>query len=814
MRRTALPLILAALVTASALAGVASAQVLREVEVSFSPASSVAEPGGERWTNVTLANTGLQSVTVRLEVAAPADVVAALGASNATLAPGETATIPLRLNVNLTAPDGLRRITVIARDQNASAIDSSWSGDYDLTVQSGPRGLFLQPTSVNVVVRLDKPALFEFWAHNALDDAANLTLRMEAPKGFAETQATLGGFKVAPGEKHRLNVSVTRTADAVAGAGRFVLLWTENGSVAATTEAYFEPASDERDARAPVEEPRFLLEVTPPTTQAEANGVASFAVRVMGFANASFDLHTTNATAGFDAQLSHDGGRVVNGSVHEAQLTVGTPAHAATGYVTVVATDHASGQTQRATVRVDVQPPRPRVELRIDPPEQVGARGEVLRFDFQVSSTHAQTIQVHAANASGTLVMTLAQSTFEVPANGSVNSTVSVRVLSNATSDMFFSLRASTPTEEYAAWALGRVRLQETNETQDDAPPEDAPTTPPPEAPVDEPPADDQAQQEEPPASEQPTPPTRLHLVVVPGEFTLLPGESARGVVRVTTDGIGALALNVSVDVPRGIVVRLDAAPATIAAGTPLDLGFTVSADDDAAPNATHAGTFRASPASDGGAFTVIVGQPPPPSTPSTSPSDSASTSAPPTALAPVFAMAAAGVGASALGLAWARRKWPLAFAALYAKLRPSKVLEHEARKRMADEARGEPGITFGELQRRLGLANGEAAYHLGLLERARILTSARDGQLRRVYPVEMGRVPRIEDIRGRALHLLREQPRTLSALARDLGASKQAVHYHVKRLVESGLVEPVHDGTLRARAAAPEPAEAGWPRA
>ena len=818
MRRTALPLIVATLVAASALAGLASAQVLREVEVSFSPASSMAEPGGERWTNVTITNTGLQSVTVRLEVAAPADVTGTLGGSNATLAPGDQRTFPLRIRVATGAGDGLRSITVTARDQDAGSIGGSWSGEHELMVQAPPR-ILLHPGFVEVVAWEDKPSVFVLDVRNMLNASANLTLRMQAPPGFTETSATGGGFTLGPSQKRQLNVTVERAAEATSGRGRFLLVWTDNGSVAATTEANFTAASHEREATTPVEEPRFRLEVTPPSATAETSSTASFVVRVKGLSDASFDLQVLNVTAGFAARLTNDGGRVTNGSVHEAQLIVTTPAQAATGLVTVLATDRATGERQKVTVRVDAAPPTPRVELRIAPVEQVGARGELLRYTFQVTSSHAQTVEVVLANASPTLLATLAQTTFQLAANASANSTVTVRVLSNATDDMFFALRASIPADSGAAWAVGRVRFDASNETSDRAPPNEQPVSPPPDETIRQPPQEERDPDETfvapTPRQEQPAPP--LHLTVVPNEFTLMPGESARGVVRVRSDGGTDVALVITVDAPPHVVVELDAAPPAIAAGSAVEVGFTLKVDANATPNSTHAGTFRASRSTEGGGFTVVVGAPaPPPPDPPKNPSDALSASSPPpTSLAPVFAMTAAGVGASALGLAWARRKWPLAFAALYAKLRPSKVLDHDVRKRMADAARAEPGITFGELQRRLALANGEAAYHLGVLERARVLTSARDGQLRRVYPVEMGRLPRVEDIRERALQLLHEQPRTLSALARELGASKQAVHYHVKRLVAAGRVEPLDDGTLRPRAAAAaEPANVSWPRA
>lgn len=291
--------------------------------------------------------------------------------------------------------------------------------------------------------------------------------------------------------------------------------------------------------------------------------------------------------------------------------------------------------------------------------------------------------------------------------------------------------------------------------------------------------------------------PSPILLTVEPIEIRVDAGGAAEAVVRIHSRDQLPRALVLTLSAPPSFNATLEGAPAEIVPGDTIDVRLRIRASLNASP-----GRFDARVDADGSlgaAFAILVALPPPPEEPKNQSAPTAATTEAPPSLAPLYAGTAAGVGALALGFAFVRRRWPFAFAALYAKLRPSKVLQHDARRRLVDIVRAEPGVPLGELQRRLDLANGEIAHHLHVLERSRVLVSSRDGQLRRIYPIEMGRPPRVDDLGERALALLAAQPRTLSALARDLGTSRQAVYYHVKKLVASGRIEAHPDGTLRA---------------
>jgi len=157
-------------------------------------------------------------------------------------------------------------------------------------------------------------------------------------------------------------------------------------------------------------------------------------------------------------------------------------------------------------------------------------------------------------------------------------------------------------------------------------------------------------------------------------------------------------------------------------------------------------------------------------------------------------AVAVAGAGAAALGggvLSFfaLRKRWPLLAAALYTRLAPNKVLDQPTREKLATLVHDEPGISFNDAAKRLGLGAGTLTYHAHVLERSGIVFSARDGQQRRFFPVSGGRVAGVASLGDRALAALSAGPRGLAELARELGVSRQALHYHLKRLAREGKV-------------------------
>lgn len=156
-----------------------------------------------------------------------------------------------------------------------------------------------------------------------------------------------------------------------------------------------------------------------------------------------------------------------------------------------------------------------------------------------------------------------------------------------------------------------------------------------------------------------------------------------------------------------------------------------------------------------------------------------------------LVAIAAGGLGVAGAAYVTLRGKWPWLLAPLYTRLKPSRLLDHPLRERFVAIVKESPGITFGELQRRLGVGAGTVTHHARMLEKARIVFSSPDGQQRRFFPIGSGRVDAVPPLPERVLSTLREKgARSAADLARDLGVSRQAVHYHLKQLEATRRVE------------------------
>lgn len=151
-------------------------------------------------------------------------------------------------------------------------------------------------------------------------------------------------------------------------------------------------------------------------------------------------------------------------------------------------------------------------------------------------------------------------------------------------------------------------------------------------------------------------------------------------------------------------------------------------------------------------------------------------------------ALAAATIGAAALVVVASRKKLPLVAAGLYARFAPSRLLEHPARAKLRALVEAQPGITVNDAERASGLSHGAFAHHLQKLETGGLLLSARDGQSRRLF-VPGAEPPAVRAPMEERILAIVAKHGTLrpAALAREAGASRQAVHYHVKRLAQQG---------------------------
>lgn len=136
--------------------------------------------------------------------------------------------------------------------------------------------------------------------------------------------------------------------------------------------------------------------------------------------------------------------------------------------------------------------------------------------------------------------------------------------------------------------------------------------------------------------------------------------------------------------------------------------------------------------------------------------------------------------------------------ALLFTRLAKPKLLEHDTRDRIYTHLQQHPGVYFRSLRRDLALPNGVLVHHLYHLERARMVRRRRTGRRLTFYPADVAPV-NVDALHAIAYGLLdaahRQPGLSQSAVAAQMGLSRQALNYHVQKLQELGLVEVKREG-------------------
>jgi len=124
-------------------------------------------------------------------------------------------------------------------------------------------------------------------------------------------------------------------------------------------------------------------------------------------------------------------------------------------------------------------------------------------------------------------------------------------------------------------------------------------------------------------------------------------------------------------------------------------------------------------------------------------------------------------------------------------------LLALDKRRRLFDIVRRAPGIGGREVQRRAGTAWGETAYHLERLVDAGLLHRESGGHQDHYFvsAVPMGertllRLARSPSARRLLVALLEHPESTVPELVRRTGLSPGRISVHLRRLIETGLVE------------------------
>ncbi|MEA3201235.1 MAG: Winged helix-turn-helix DNA-binding [Thermoplasmata archaeon] len=157
--------------------------------------------------------------------------------------------------------------------------------------------------------------------------------------------------------------------------------------------------------------------------------------------------------------------------------------------------------------------------------------------------------------------------------------------------------------------------------------------------------------------------------------------------------------------------------------------------------------------------------------------------------------------GASLLALLLLSRA---ALAVLYSRIRSRELPAHPRRAIILRALETTPGLSVAELSDATGIRGGAVRHHLRVLVRGGHLARAEAAGQARYFlagsldPVRLAEraVLLADGAEARVLLLLRRSPGAhAAALARELGVSRPAVHYVVKRLARRGLVESRTEG-------------------
>lgn len=124
---------------------------------------------------------------------------------------------------------------------------------------------------------------------------------------------------------------------------------------------------------------------------------------------------------------------------------------------------------------------------------------------------------------------------------------------------------------------------------------------------------------------------------------------------------------------------------------------------------------------------------------------------------------------------------------------------ESPQRKLILDVIKARPGIPVGELLASVSMGWGTLYYHLRKMRKAEMIQIVVSGRRRLIYPSAMpvaGAEASADSIlwgetaRKIASRIAQGPFTSVSALSEELGESPRVVYYHVKRLIQAGLVE------------------------
>ncbi len=176
------------------------------------------------------------------------------------------------------------------------------------------------------------------------------------------------------------------------------------------------------------------------------------------------------------------------------------------------------------------------------------------------------------------------------------------------------------------------------------------------------------------------------------------------------------------------------------------------------------------------------------------------------TAAVTLWAAIAALGAAGALAWFWPHvKKLAVLVIPLYARITRDEVFDNDVRERIFNIVNADPGVSATDLASRAAVSWGTTMYHLDVLEQNRVVTSMKDGRYRRYFvngadlASTKAEVAVLKNDRTAAVaRIVAETPgSTQKEISRATGMTPQALHWHMARLSEAGLVRKVREGRV-----------------
>ena len=116
-----------------------------------------------------------------------------------------------------------------------------------------------------------------------------------------------------------------------------------------------------------------------------------------------------------------------------------------------------------------------------------------------------------------------------------------------------------------------------------------------------------------------------------------------------------------------------------------------------------------------------------------------------------------------------------------------------KVRRKILAHIKNNPGRHFSEILRRLKLSSGRLTYHILKLEEAEKIFAKYDGYWKRFYPISAVDDEIPESLTPKQAEILRivgKHPgSTYMKIVDRCGKTRQAIYYHMKKLVETGKI-------------------------